>query len=107
MVCFFNILNNAADTGEQSIELHNELKEDDAWLVTIYNREGHLSQQQLSDAGINVIESDKPFGLGLGVRLAHAGLAGLGGSLELSNHSEGGVMATIRLPLLVLDEIRE
>ena len=104
---FFNILNNAADTGEQSIELHTELQEDDEWLVTIYNREGHLSQQQLSEAGLNVIESDKPFGLGLGVRLAHAGLARLGGSLELSNHSEGGVMATIRLPLLVLDEIRE
>lgn len=104
---FFNILNNAADAGEQTIELHTELSEDNKLLMTIYNRDGHLSQQQLSKAGLNIIESDKPFGLGLGVRLAHASLSRLGGSLELSNHSEGGVIATISLPLLVLSELRE
>lgn len=104
---FFNILNNAADAGEQTIELHTELRADNHLLITIHNREGHLSPQQLSKAGLNILESDKPFGLGLGVRLAHASLSRLGGRLELNNHSEGGVIATISLPLQVLNELRE
>lgn len=99
---FFNILNNAADAGDQSVELHTQVNADSELLVTIYNRKGHLSEQQLNQAGLNIVESEKPFGLGLGVRLAHASLSRLGGSLELSNHSEGGVIATIRLPLTVL-----
>ena len=82
--------------------MHTQVNADSELLVTIYNRKGHLSEQQLNQAGLNIVESEKPFGLGLGVRLAHASLSRLDGSLELSNHSEGGVIATILLPLTVL-----
>ena len=103
----FNILNNAADAGEQGVELHSVVTSYNELNLTIYNRKGHLSEKQLSRAGLDIIDSDKPFGLGLGVRLAHASLSRLGGSLELSNHSEGGVRAYIRLPLQVVDKIEE
>lgn len=99
----FNILNNAADAGERGIELHSVVTSDNELNLTIYNHQGHLSEQQLNQAGLDIIDSDKPFGLGLGVRLAHASLSRLGGSLELSNHSEGGVRAYIRLPLQLVD----
>lgn len=99
----FNILNNAADAGEKGIELHSVVTSDNELHLTIYNREGHLSERQLTQAGLDMIDSEKPFGMGLGVRLAHASLSHLGGSLELSNHSEGGVRAFIRLPLQLVD----
>lgn len=99
----FNILNNAADAGEKGIELQSVVTGDNEFHLTIYNHEGHLSEKQLAQAGLDIIDSDKPFGLGLGVRLAHASLSHLGGSLELSNHSEGGVRAYIRLPLQLVD----
>lgn len=103
----FNILNNAADAGTQGIELYSEVTSDNELNITIHNREGHLSEQQLAQAGLDIIDSDKPFGFGLGVRLAHASLSRLGGSLDLSNHSEGGVRAFIRLPLQLLDDNKE
>lgn len=99
----FNILNNAADAGEKGIELQSVVTGNNEFHLTIYNHEGHLSEKQLAQAGLDIIDSDKPFGLGLGVRLAHASLSHLGGSLELSNHSEGGVRAYIRLPLQLVD----
>ncbi|SUA54066.1 Sensor histidine kinase regB [Oligella ureolytica] len=99
----FNILNNAADAGEKGIELQSVVTGDNEFHLTIYNHEGHLSEKQLAQAGLDIIDSDKPFGLGLGVRLAHASLSHLGGSLELSNQSKGGVRAYIRLPLQLVD----
>lgn len=60
----------------------------------------------MEKAGLDMIESDKPFGFGLGVVLAHASLSRLGGSLELGNRDEGGVRAVIQLPLQLLSEVR-
>lgn len=95
----FNILNNAADASSQTVELETRMLPDWAWQITIRNQQGFLTAAQLASAGLDIIESDKPTGMGLGVRLAHATLSRMHGSLELSNQKNGGVEARITLPL--------
>lgn len=98
---FFNILNNAADAeNEEAIDLYSKVR-NHTWEITIHNKNGHLSADQLSKAGLDIIDSDKPFGMGLGVRLAHATLSRLRGTLTLSNYPSGGVQAKISLPLII------
>ncbi|MDO5686909.1 MAG: HAMP domain-containing sensor histidine kinase [Neisseria sp.] len=96
---FLNILNNAADAADGEIDLYTHMLHDGTWEVGIHNRHGYLSEEQLSKAGLDMLESEKPAGLGLGVRLSHATLSQLSGSLTLDNHPAGGVYARIRLPL--------
>lgn len=98
---FFNILNNAADAAnDEAIDLYSRIHHH-TWEITIHNKNGNLSADQLSKAGLDIIDSDKPFGMGLGVRLAHATLSRLRGTLTLSNYSSGGVQAKISLPLVI------
>lgn len=95
---FLNILNNAADAGEQDVTLETSII-DNTLVIGIRNRSGCLSDDQLMSAGLNAQASDKPAGLGMGVLLSHATLARMKGSLTLHNHPQGGVYAQIRLPL--------
>lgn len=97
---FLNILNNAADAGNGEVDLYTRFLPDKTWEIGLHNRQGFLSSEQLRKAGLDIQESDKPAGLGLGVRLSHATLSRLSGSLTLSNHEEGGVFARIILPLI-------
>ncbi len=96
---FFNILNNAADASSRPIDLFTQVLPGGEWRVTVRNRHGALTDNQLAQAGLDMLESDKPAGMGLGVRLAHATLTRLNGSLHLKNHPTGGVEARITLPL--------
>lgn len=95
---FLNILNNAADAGEQEVALETEIHQQ-TLIIGIRNRSGFLSDAQLHHAGLNAQASDKPAGLGMGVLLSHATLSRMHGSLTLHNHRDGGVYAEIRLPL--------
>ncbi len=94
-----NILNNAADAGTNEVEISSLILANQMLCINIYNRSGHLSHSQLQQAGLTVLNSNKPAGMGLGVMLSHATLAHIGGSVTLKNHSEGGVHAQILLPL--------
>lgn len=96
---FFNILNNAADASDQSIDLFTQMGANYNWQITIRNQHGFLTKDQLTKAGLDMLDSNKPFGMGLGVHLAYATLSRLGGSLHLNNHPTGGVEARIVLPL--------
>ncbi|MBR9856214.1 MAG: sensor histidine kinase [Gammaproteobacteria bacterium] len=102
-----NILDNAADAGENRVELYTSVLDDRLLDIGIYNRQGHLSEEQLAQAGLNQQESEKAAGLGMGVWLAHATFSHLNGSLTLRNHSNRGVYARIRIPLLLADEPTE
>lgn len=95
---FFNLLNNAAEAGGGEVELTVACR--DGWLMLqIHNRRGSLSPAQLARAGLAPLDSSKPAGLGLGVMLSHVTLSHLGGELNLDNDPQGGVRATLRLPL--------
>ncbi|MGL6070030.1 ATP-binding protein [Craterilacuibacter sp.] len=94
----FNLLNNAADAGGGKVELAAAL-EGDSLQLAITNREGCLSAAQLARAGLAMLPSDKPAGMGIGVLLSHVTLSRLGGSLTLSNDQAGGVRASLCLPL--------
>lgn len=96
---FLNILNNAADAADGEVDLYTKMSAKGRWEVGIHNRHGYLREAQLARAGLDMLESEKPAGLGLGVRLSHATLSRLAGSLTLSNHPSGGVYARIVLPL--------
>ncbi|WP_375057409.1 sensor histidine kinase [Zobellella sp. DQSA1] len=101
-----NILDNAADAGENRVELYTSVVDDCLLDIGIHNRQGHLSDEQLNQAGLNQQDSAKPAGLGMGVWLAHATFSRLHGSLTLRNHPHGGVYARIRLPLQLADGAR-
>lgn len=93
-----NILNNAADAGDNQVEMTTSVQ--DAHLVIeIINRSGSLPQEHLEQAGLSALPSQKPSGLGLGMKLSYATFEKLGGSLSLSNQQQGGVQAIISLPL--------
>lgn len=95
---FFNLLNNAAEAGGGEVEL--TVASSAGWLTLhIHNRRGSLSDAQLARAGLAPLDSNKPAGLGLGVMLSHVTLSHLGGELNLDNDPQGGVRATLRLPL--------
>ena len=94
----FNILNNAADAGDNQVHIITRLQDADL-CIEIINKSGSLPQTQLEGAGLNALPSQKPPGLGLGMKLSHATFEKLGGSLNLSNQQQGGVRAVISLPL--------
>ena len=94
----FNILNNAADAGDNHVEVISQIQ-DNTLVIEIINRSGSLPQAQLEWAGLSALSSQKPSGLGLGMKLSHATFEKLGGSLSLSNQQQGGVRAVISLPL--------
>ena len=94
----FNILNNAADAGDNHVEVITHIQ-DQTLVIEIINRSGSLPQAQLEWAGLSALPSQKPSGLGLGMKLSHATFEKLGGSLSLSNQQQGGVRAVISLPL--------
>ncbi|MGO1793058.1 MAG: ATP-binding protein [Oceanisphaera sp.] len=94
-----NIMDNAADAGENRVELHTQVDKELTLNIDIYNRQGHLSDEQLAQAGLNQQTSEKMAGLGMGVWLAHATFSRLKGSLTLRNQPNGGVHAHIQIPL--------
>lgn len=104
---FFNILNNAADAGKNGRIAVSTRMVDDEWHIDIHNESGFLTDEQLNKAGLDILESSKPAGLGLGVKLSYATLARLKGSLVLKNHPTGGVIATIKLPLTIMSSWKE
>lgn len=96
-----NLLDNAADASTERVLLNAE------W-------DNHLLQLQIRDFGIGISDEvhkkiGTPFftsknekGMGLGVYLTQLTLTRFGGELLLSNHPEGGVMTTVKLPLKLL-----
>lgn len=95
---FFNLLNNAAEAGGGEVRLSLSIHGHHL-LWQIHNPQGSLRPDQLVRAGLAPLGSDKTAGLGLGVMLSHATLSQLGGELRLDNDPQGGVRASIRLPI--------
>ena len=97
-----NILNNAADASEQSVEVSGHWDERELRLE-ICDRGDGVSAAAASHAGEPFFTTKPPGqGLGLGLFLAQSTIRRLGGSVELFNRREGGACTRIVLPLLGL-----
>ena len=92
-----NLLNNAANAGSGDIEVR--LDWDDRRLaLDVLDRGAGFPAQVLAQAGRAPLPSGTG-GSGIGLLLAHAAVARLGGELTLANRPEGGGSARVELQL--------
>jgi two-component system sensor histidine kinase RegB len=92
-----NLLNNAADTGTERVEVSYHCTGKEARIV-IRDRGPGISAELLQDMGKPVIRASRK-GLGIGLLLSHATVERCGGRIELLNASGGGTEANLYLPL--------
>lgn len=85
---FMTLLNNAAEASPEDISV-TVGNESDRLIVTVSDRGPGLAA-----------EGGKPTGWGVGLELADAALARLGGVLEVKDRSGGGVVARMSLPVV-------
>lgn len=92
-----NLLNNAADTSQQPIEIHTHW---DAGRFTLEIRDQGpgLSDAAMLKAG-SAFFTTKEEGHGLGLFLANATIERMGGSVRLFNREQGGATTEIILPI--------
>ncbi len=91
-----NLLNNAADTGSEEISMRVEW---DTAQVHIQIRDWGpgIAPAVMERIGKPMLHADRS-GLGIGLMLSQATVERHGGRVELRNHREGGVLATLSLP---------
>ncbi len=94
-----NVLNNAADATSSIVRLDCECKSN-CLIIRVHDDGQGIARDVLQRAGYSVV-STKPAGegMGLGLFLARTTLNRYGGHLQLENCADGGVTATITLPL--------
>ena len=93
-----SVLNNAADASPDKIEVTADWSEDKIKLDVLDNGPG-ISDANLPRVG-HVTFSTKDTGLGLGLYLAKMTLERFGGSLALNNRPNGGVKASLLIPIV-------
>ena len=90
-----NLLDNAAEAGQQPIELTTEIV-GHHWQLSILQPDAaaadQLNQQSL-------FHSQKEDGMGIGLYLSNASVEQFGGSIHLSASDDGGSLCQLRLPL--------
>jgi len=93
-----NLLDNAADASPDRV-LFNAIWDNDTLKIQIRDFGNGLSDEVKKQLGTPFFSSKNGNGMGLGVYLTEIILAKFGGTLTLSNHSEGGVLTVVKLPL--------
>jgi two-component system sensor histidine kinase RegB len=92
-----NLLNNAADVSTQPLVLEASWTTGEL-LLDILDRGPGLHPQTAKQVE-QPKTSEKEFGMGLGLFLAHAAIQRIGGSIRLTDRPGGGTRTHIRLPL--------
>lgn len=92
-----NLLNNAADSGTQRVEVRYDWDARHA-RIAIRDWGPGIALDILQDIGKPVIRASRS-GLGIGLLLSHATVERYGGRIELINARDGGTVATLILPL--------
>ena len=92
-----NLLNNAADTGSERVEITFAWDEREAW-IAIRDWGPGIGGELLRDMGKPIIRASRR-GLGIGLLLSHATVERYGGRIELLDASDGGTEARLYLPL--------
>ena len=93
-----NLLDNAADESPERV-LFNAEWDDKLLKIQIRDFGSGLSAETKKQLGKPFFTSKNEEGMGLGVYLTQTTLARYAGELSLSNHPDGGVMTSVRLPL--------
>ncbi len=96
-----NLLDNAADASPHAVELSG------SWVstefdLTIRDHGTGLSLEVADNIGTPFYTTKDDSGLGLGLYLARIILERFGGTLDLANHPQGGVVTRVHLPLKAL-----
>ncbi len=101
-----NMLDNAADESPERILFDAEWNEK-SLKIQIRDFGKGLSAETKNQLGTPFFTSKNEKGMGLGVYLTQTTLARYDGELSLNNHTEGGVITTVNLPLkkLRLDKV--
>lgn len=92
-----NLLNNAADTGTDKVQVSCDWDASEA-RIAIRDWGPGIDVDILQDVGKPVIRASRA-GLGIGLLLSHATVERYGGRIELLNAGDGGAVATLYLPL--------
>jgi len=93
-----NLLDNAADESPERI-LFNAEWDDKLLKIQIRDFGNGLSVETKKQLGTPFFTSKNDEGMGLGVYLTQTTLARYEGELNHSNHADGGVLTTVKLPL--------
>lgn len=96
-----NLLDNAADESPARI-LFDAHWTDKLLTLQIRDFGPGLSQETKQKIGTPFFSSKQADGMGLGVYLTQTTLARYDGELSFTNHAEGGVLTTVKLPLAKL-----
>lgn len=96
-----NLLDNAADESPERVLFNAHWDEKNVY-IQIRDFGKGLSTEIKQQLGTPFFSSKNTEGMGLGVFLTQNILARYDGALNLSNHADGGVIATIHLPLTKL-----
>jgi len=93
-----NLLNNAADASPVAIEVSGRWSHSELQLV-IRDFGSGVSPEVSQKAGTPFFTTKAEHGMGLGLYLSRIILERFGGTVSLDNHSQGGSLTTILLPL--------
>lgn len=93
-----NLLNNAADASREPVMIGLEWNEREAQ-IEIHDQGPGIPMELAERLGQTFI-STKSKGLGLGLFLTHATINRLGGTVRLYNHSQGGTLTEVHIPVL-------
>jgi two-component system sensor histidine kinase RegB len=96
-----NLLDNAAESSPERV-LFDASWNDNALYINIRDFGNGLSAEVKQQLGKPFFSSKISKGMGLGVFLTQSILARYEGTLDLSNHADGGVLACVYLPLKYL-----
>ncbi len=93
-----NLLNNAADAGDERVRIR--ARSDGEWLrIDIADSGPGLSEEQIAMAGEQAFSS-KPDGMGIGLFLAITTLRRSGGDIRFESTPGQGALTRVRLPLM-------
>ena len=92
-----NILNNAADASQEPLIMNARWDETDL-TIDILDRGSGL-KNQFDNRLYQPTTSQKEFGMGLGLFLAHATIQRLDGEITLADREGGGTRSRVRIPL--------
>jgi two-component system sensor histidine kinase RegB len=92
-----NLLNNAADTGSDQVEMTIAWDVNSAF-ISVRDWGPGIAPELMENLGKPIIHADRS-GLGIGLMLSQAAVERYGGHIELRNLKDGGVIATLSLPI--------
>jgi len=98
-----NLLDNAAQAGNQPIELRTS-SDKQHWTLSIRQPDPHAADK-LDHTGL--FNSSKHNGMGLGLYLSNASIEQFGGQVHLSSETTGATRCIIQLPVIKLEKQRK